>query len=141
MLLVTADCLPVVALRAPTECPRLAVLHVGWRGLLAGIAAAGARGARRLAAAASVGPGIGACCYEVEEDVARPVPRALRGRGRTRRAGWTCALAAERALREAGVDGGRARRSLHRVRARGSSSRTAATAAVTGRQGVIAYVA
>ncbi|MBD0318032.1 MAG: laccase domain-containing protein, partial [Thermoleophilia bacterium] len=40
MLLLTADCFPV-ALATAEPSPRLAVLHVGWRGLLAGIVEAG----------------------------------------------------------------------------------------------------
>jgi polyphenol oxidase len=72
MMLVTADCLPVAIARRDGDRPALAVLHVGWRGLLAGIVANGvsALGGGRLAAA--VGPGIGPCCYEVGAEVARP---------------------------------------------------------------------
>jgi YfiH family protein len=71
MMLVTADCLPVAIARADGEAPALAVLHVGWRGLLEGIVANGvaALGGR---VAAAIGPGIGPCCYEVGDDVARP---------------------------------------------------------------------
>jgi copper oxidase (laccase) domain-containing protein len=66
---VTADCLPVALCRTAGD-PALCLLHVGWRGLLAGIVAAGAAalGGGRLAAV--IGPGIGPCCYEVGEDVA-----------------------------------------------------------------------
>jgi YfiH family protein len=71
MMLVTADCLPVAIARADAEPPALAVLHVGWRGLLEGIVANGvAAVGGRLAAA--IGPGIGPCCYEVGDDVAQP---------------------------------------------------------------------
>jgi polyphenol oxidase len=72
MMLITADCLPVALARANGAEPALAVLHVGWRGLLEGIveAAAEALGGGRLAAA--IGPGIGPCCYEVGEEVAQP---------------------------------------------------------------------
>jgi YfiH family protein len=72
MMLITADCLPVAVGRANGGDPALAVLHVGWRGLLEGIvaAAAGALGGERLAAV--IGPGIGQCCYEVGEEVAEP---------------------------------------------------------------------
>jgi polyphenol oxidase len=72
MMLVTADCLPVAIARRDGDRPALAVLHVGWRGLLAGIVANGvsALGGGRLAAA--VGPGIGPCCYEVGAEVADP---------------------------------------------------------------------
>jgi YfiH family protein len=76
MVLLTADCLPVAIARAEGE-PALCVLHVGWRGLLAGIVRAGVRalGGGRLAAV--VGPGIGPCCYEVGEEVARPYAAAF----------------------------------------------------------------
>jgi YfiH family protein len=104
ILALTADCLPVVIVRTgPTE-PAVAVLHVGWRGLVAGIVAAGAQalGTERSLAAA-IGPGIGPCCYEVGEEVAAPFrerfgPDVLRGR---RLDLWT---SAERALRAAGID-------------------------------------
>jgi polyphenol oxidase len=72
MMLITADCLPVAVARANGGDPALAVLHVGWRGLMEGIAAAaiGELGDGPLEAV--VGPGIGPCCYEVGEDVAAP---------------------------------------------------------------------
>ena len=72
MMLLTADCLPVAIVRANGERPALAVLHVGWRGLLEGIVGNGVRtlGNGRLAAA--LGPGIGPCCYEVGPDVSGP---------------------------------------------------------------------
>jgi YfiH family protein len=72
MMLLTADCLPVAIARRDGDRPALAVLHIGWRGLLDGIVANGvaALGDGRLAAA--VGPGIGPCCYEVGRDVAEP---------------------------------------------------------------------
>jgi len=102
MMLLTADCLPVAIARANGAKPAITILHVGWRGLLAGIAAAGARalGGGRLAAA--IGPGIGPCCYEVGEEVAEPF-RAAYGDvvsdGRLDL--WS---AAERALRAAGCE-------------------------------------
>lgn len=72
MMLITADCLPVALARANGSEPALAILHVGWRGLLAGVvsAAAEALGGGRLAAA--IGPGIGHCCFEVGDEVAGP---------------------------------------------------------------------
>ena len=57
MLLITADCVPVAIARRPESRvrPALAVLHVGWRGLLAGIVAEGVRaigpGSSRLSSA------------------------------------------------------------------------------------------
>ena len=71
MLLLTADCLPVAIARTGAE-PRLALLHVGWRGLLAGILEAGVAAVDGGRIAAIVGPGIGPCCYEVGDEVARP---------------------------------------------------------------------
>jgi YfiH family protein len=62
-LVLTADCLPV-ALAGPGG---VAMLHCGWRGLAAGILAAGASAVD--AAAAAIGPGIGPCCYEVGDEV------------------------------------------------------------------------
>jgi purine-nucleoside/S-methyl-5'-thioadenosine phosphorylase / adenosine deaminase len=97
MLLVTADCLPVVLAGAG----RLAVLHVGWRGLLAGVVEAGAAAVGRNGFRAAVGPGIGPCCYEVGEDVAEPFRERF---GADVATGGTLdlRLAAERALHEAG---------------------------------------
>jgi len=100
MLLVTADCLPIAVARAGGE-PRLAVLHAGWKGLLEGIAEAGAQALADGELVAAIGPGIGPCCYEVGEEVAalyreRFGADVLQGRN------LDLPLAAERALREAG---------------------------------------
>jgi YfiH family protein len=71
IMLCYADCVPIV-LVATAPVRGVAVVHAGWRGALAGIAA---DAARRLAAEtgcepcdllAYVGPHIGACCYEVD---------------------------------------------------------------------------
>jgi YfiH family protein len=62
-LVLSADCLPV-ALAGPGGA---AILHCGWRGLAAGIVAAGAAAVE--ASEAAIGPGIGPCCYEVGEEV------------------------------------------------------------------------
>jgi hypothetical protein len=79
MALVTADCLPV-AVCSTEGPPALCVLHVGWRGLLEGIVAAGCRALGPGRKAAAIGPGIGPCCYEVGENVAAPF-RAAYGAG------------------------------------------------------------
>ncbi len=138
MLKLGADCLPIAVARAGGEAPALAVLHAGWRGLLDGVAEAGVAALGRRTAAI-VGPGIGPCCYDVGREVAEPFAErfgadVLRGRKLDL---WT---AAERALRAAGC--GRVERVdlctacnpelffSHR-RDRG----------VTGRQGVIGYIA
>jgi polyphenol oxidase len=103
MMLLTADCLPVAVARANGSGPALAILHVGWRGLLAGIVAAGARALGGGKLTAAVGPGIGPCCYEVGTEVGEPFRRAygheILVEGRLDL--WT---AAERALREAGCE-------------------------------------
>jgi polyphenol oxidase len=62
-LVFTADCLPV-AVAGPRG---VAMLHAGWRGLAAGILAAGTEAVG--ATSAAIGPGIGPCCYEVGDEV------------------------------------------------------------------------
>jgi polyphenol oxidase len=102
VLAMSADCLPIALARIGEGRPGVAVLHAGWRGLLAGIVAegVGALGGRTHAA---VGPAIGPCCYEVGAEVAQPFvdaygPDVLRGRNLDL---WTVA---ERALQAAGVE-------------------------------------
>jgi YfiH family protein len=62
-----ADCLTAALVASGGE--RLAVAHAGWRGLVAGVLEAAAE---RVGPgfAAAVGPGAGACCYTVGNDVA-----------------------------------------------------------------------
>lgn len=102
VLAFAADCLPIALVRADGERPAVAVVHAGWRGLLAGIVG---EAARTLGGelAACVGPAIGPCCYEVGVDVSEPFAAAFGPdvvRVRTLDL-WT---AAERALRAAGVE-------------------------------------
>jgi YfiH family protein len=104
MLLLTADCMPIAVARSDGLRPAVEILHAGWRGLLAGIVAAGVRaiGARKLVAV--IGPSIGPCCYEVGEEVAAPFRQAFGDdvvHEGSRLDLWT---AAERALRAAGVE-------------------------------------
>jgi hypothetical protein len=99
MLLLTADCLPIALVRRRGE-PAVAILHAGWRGLLAGIAAAGVRALGKDVVAA-VGPGIGPCCYEVGEEVAAPFVEAF-GADVVRDRKLDLWTSAERALRAAG---------------------------------------
>ncbi|MEJ7875025.1 MAG: polyphenol oxidase family protein [Solirubrobacterales bacterium] len=62
-LVFVADCLPV-ALAGPRG---VAMIHCGWRGLAGGIVE---RAVREVdAEAAAIGPGIGACCFEVGTEV------------------------------------------------------------------------
>ena len=98
----TADCLPIALVRIGGGRPGVAVLHAGWRGLLAGVVAEGVRAlGGRLHAA--VGPAIGPCCYEVGPEVAEPFGATF---GAQVVAGRRLDLreAAERALRGAGVE-------------------------------------
>jgi copper oxidase (laccase) domain-containing protein len=59
-----ADCIPL-ALAGPED---VAMVHCGWRGVAAGIVER-AHAAVREPVAAAIGPGIGACCYEVGDEV------------------------------------------------------------------------
>jgi len=102
ILALGADCLPIALARVNGAEPAVAVLHVGWRGLLAGIVANAveALGGGRLAAA--VGPGIGPCCFEVQDDVADPY-RERFGPDVVRDGRLDLWRSAESALRDAGV--------------------------------------
>jgi YfiH family protein len=78
----TADCVPLLLVAAPAVGVRwAAAVHAGWRGTIAGVAAAALADARRRGVApaevlAAAGPAIGGCCYEVDEDVAARFRRA-----------------------------------------------------------------
>jgi YfiH family protein len=68
MMVLVADCLPVVL----GSDEAVAALHVGWRGLAAGVLEEGVRALRDLGGgeiSALIGPGAGVCCYEVGEEV------------------------------------------------------------------------
>ena len=73
----TADCVPILFVAAKQKV--VAVVHAGWRGTLAGIGAKMVRllGEKYALAAsdieAALGPSIGPCCYEIQDDVARPL--------------------------------------------------------------------
>ncbi len=71
VMVLAADCLPVAL-----GCEgAVAMIHAGWRGLGAGVLEQGVFALRELAQAgerplvAIVGPGAGACCYEVGSEV------------------------------------------------------------------------
>ena len=68
----TADCLPVLLVDPGRRL--VAAVHAGWRGTAAGVASRAvealvARGSRPEALVAALGPAVGACCYEVGEEV------------------------------------------------------------------------
>jgi polyphenol oxidase len=140
MLLLTADCMPIALARTNGSRPAVEILHAGWRGVLAGIVAAGVRAIGGRGLAAAIGPSIGPCCYEVGDEVAAPFREAF-GDDVVREGSkldlWT---SAERALRAAGVEqvdrfdlctSCNGDRFFSHRRDHGR----------TGRQGVIAYVA
>ena len=137
LVLLTADCFPV-ALARTSGPPRLAVLHVGWRGLLDGIAQEGMDAMQGNGIAAAVGPGIGPCCYEVGDEVAEPF-RARFGDDVVTGRKLDLGLATERALLEAGCAS---------VERNGMCTSCEAQlffshrrdGGRTGRQGVIAYI-
>ena len=71
----TADCFPI--LLADPETRAVAAIHAGWRGTAAGVVRASLDrmrsefGTEPHNVFAAIGPGIGACCYQVGVDVAR----------------------------------------------------------------------
>ena len=137
MMLVTADCVPVALCRT-TGSPRLAVLHVGWRGLLDGIVGAGVRALGGGPVAAALGPAIGPCCYEVGEEVAAPF-RERFGDDVVRGRNLDLPGAAERALRAAGCESVETS-GLCTSCEEGLFFSHRRDRGRTGRQGIIAYV-
>ena len=137
LLAMSADCLPIALVRTQGS-PALAVLHAGWKGLLAGIVAEGVDALGGGVLAAAIGPAIGPCCYEVGEEVAAPFRErfgedVMHGRNLDL---WTSAERALRAARVARVD--RFDRCTACEPETFFSHRR--DHGVTGRQGVIAYV-
>ncbi|TML70222.1 MAG: laccase domain-containing protein [Actinobacteria bacterium] len=138
MLKLTADCLPIALVRT-TGKPRLALLHAGRMGLLEGVVAAGVAALEPGPLAAVVGPGIGPCCYEVGDDI-RDAYRVRFGEAVVQRRNLDLWRSAELALRDAGVD------RVERLDLCTSCNASdffshRRDAGVTGRQGVLGYVA
>jgi polyphenol oxidase len=137
MLKVTADCLPI-ALARTSGRPALALLHAGRLGLLEGILEAGvaALGSGRIAAA--IGPAIGPCCYEVGDDITSTY-RERFGRESVRGRNLDLWTVAERVLFDSGVI------SVERLDVCTACNDEFFShrrdGGVTGRQGVIGYVA
>jgi len=137
MLKLTADCLPVALVRQHGNVG-LALLHAGRLGLLEGILEAGVAALGGGQIAAAVGPGIGPCCYEVGETIAdayraRFGGDALRGRNLDL---WAVA---DIVLRDAGVE--RVERVDVCTACNSEFFSHRRDGGVTGRQGVIGYVA
>jgi YfiH family protein len=102
VLAMSADCVPVAIVRANGDRPAVAVAHVGWRGLLAGIVESTVAALGHGELAAAVGPSIGPCCFEVREDVSEPF-RARFGHGIVEGGRLDLWRAVEETLRDAGV--------------------------------------
>jgi polyphenol oxidase len=101
MVTLGADCVLMALARTNGDEPGLAVLHAGWRGLADGIVEVAGR-VLGGPLAAIVGPAIGPCCYEVQEDVAGRF-RERFGPGIMNRGKLDLWTAAEQAARDAGA--------------------------------------
>jgi polyphenol oxidase len=104
----TADCAPI-ALADPSGV--MAAVHVGWKGLLAGVVAAAVEAVRGLGAAspvAAIGPCIGPECYEFSAEdlgvLAQRFGSAVRSETAEGRPALDVAAAAKSALDLAGVE-------------------------------------
>jgi polyphenol oxidase len=98
-----ADCVPVVIAASGADGPEVAVVHAGWRGMLAGIVgqAAAALSCRGRLLGAVVGPSIGPCCFTVDEALRRRFDDRFPGvAGESTVDLWACAT---RELAAAGV--------------------------------------
>jgi YfiH family protein len=73
----TADCVPILFVAPEKELA--AVVHAGWRGTVAGLAAKMVQllknpyGITPDQVEVAQGPAIGSCCYEVKDDVSNPL--------------------------------------------------------------------
>ena len=80
----TADCFPI--LLADSRHRAVAAVHAGWRGTADGVVIRALErmrvefGTQPQDAVAVIGPGIGACCYQVGEEVARRFGKESAGR-------------------------------------------------------------
>ena len=82
LCVLSADCVPI--LMADSEKAVVGALHAGWRGVIADIATAGVRAMVAAGAAAhrlraAMGPAIGGCCFEVDEELADRFERRFPG--------------------------------------------------------------
>jgi YfiH family protein len=101
--ILTADCLPIAIAAPATDAAPAAVaaVHAGWRGLADGVIANAVRSLRTVGSegplTAAIGPGAGACCYEVGPELHARFPGYRHGENLDLRA-----IAADQ-LRQAGV--------------------------------------
>jgi len=94
-----ADCVPV--LLANSETGAVAAVHAGWRGVAANVVGSAFElGAFDLAA---IGPCIGACCFEIGDDVAAKLAPFVKERHGDLRAAVRAQLRA-RGLQDAHID-------------------------------------
>ena len=95
LMVSTADCVPVfLAAEGSDGRPAIALVHAGWRGMLAGVLISAAAALSRLGrlTTAVVGPSIGPCCFEVGDDVGSALEARFPGVWRDGRADlWACA--------------------------------------------------
>lgn len=101
LVVLVADCVPI--LMADPKTRRIAVVHAGWRGLVAGIVGKTAEvfeDPSRVIALA--GPSIGPCCYEVGDEAAAPAIERF-GKGVMNGANLDLWAGTAAALRDAGI--------------------------------------
>jgi len=107
LMLLFADCVPVV-LVAPGPC--VAVAHAGWRGALAGIAGktasvlAAEAGCATNQVSAYIGAHIGACHYEVGDEILSQFVNAFGTFARADSGGLDLGRVVAMSLNQAGVD-------------------------------------
>ncbi len=103
----SADCVPLICYDPARHVG--AVVHAGWRGTAAGIARHAVEvlgehcDCRAEDLLVGIGPSIGACCYEVSEEVARKIAASIGGEAESRHV--DLAAANRRQLLAAGVRG------------------------------------
>lgn len=95
--ILTADCAPV----ALAGDAGIALVHAGWRGVVAGVVERGVEAVGRVRAA-WIGPSVHACCYDVGLEVVAAFEARALPRGPSRRV--DPARAAETILRRLGID-------------------------------------
>jgi len=86
----SADCVPILMIDA--GCHIVGAIHAGWRGVITGIAKEGVLAMASLGAQpdeirAALGPSIGQCCFEVDEELAHRFAREVAGSERHARPG------------------------------------------------------